>query len=123
MAPAAENVDIEASPLKKQALDAVANRVKGNVGNHLSFLRHVDSHADVLYSPRVLRLAVARYEHLWLPLCAKKPMAARQAPLDIEFMWHCHLLNPVRCALPLFVCRKRAGCVVCAFPLLHCSFV
>ena len=82
-------------------LKVATARVRARVADHLRFLRVVDAHADVLYDPRILRLAVARYEHLWLPLCAAQPKSTLRAPLDIEFVWHCHLLNPVQCGSSL----------------------
>lgn len=74
----------------------------------MAFLRVVDAHADVLYDADVLRLAVARYTLLWLPLCAQAAERASgtylRPPLDIAFVWHCHVLNPTRCVARGAVC-------------------
>ena len=61
----------------------------------LDFL-HMVSQQPALQTPAVLKRAFLRYERLWLPLAAKhagsKPLVA---PLDIEWVWHCHLLAPL----------------------------
>ncbi|XP_002165926.3 uncharacterized protein LOC100207090 [Hydra vulgaris] len=57
------------------------------------FLRLVDKH-PVLYCENVLRNAVYRYENYWLPLVVKYSELL-PAPLDIEWVWHCHILNPI----------------------------
>ncbi|KAK7484147.1 hypothetical protein BaRGS_00024636 [Batillaria attramentaria] len=62
--------------------------------DHVSFLQEVSTH-HALQNVAVLRQALYRYEHLWLPLAAKWPHEALAAPLDIEWVWHCHLLSPV----------------------------
>lgn len=36
-----------------------------------------------------------RYETLWLPLAAEHRGLTLTAPLDIAWVWHCHLLSPV----------------------------
>ena len=36
-----------------------------------------------------------RYETLWLPLAAEHKALSLTAPLDIAWVWHCHLLAPV----------------------------
>jgi hypothetical protein len=89
---------------------------------HLFFTRLVDAHAHVLYAPEVLKLAVARYQILWLPLCrfhlegptAGEPLT--DPPLDIAFVWHCHVLCPLQCApVSLF------ECLVAACALVRCT--
>lgn len=66
------------------------------VQRELAFLRQVHCHADILYDPDVIKLACSRYEYIWLPLLRSKAKAV--PPVDIAFVWHCHLLSPVRCA-------------------------
>ncbi|KAH3820042.1 uncharacterized protein LOC127881625 [Dreissena polymorpha] len=61
--------------------------------NHLLFLRAVDN-ATALRSDANLQRALYRYEHFWLPLAVEHPDETLSAPLDIEWMWHCHLLSP-----------------------------
>jgi hypothetical protein len=82
--------------------DAISARLSAEVPTMLQFLNQVDAYGEVLYNPEVLKLAVARYEHLWLPLAAQSETAL-VAPLDIAFVWHCHMLSPLRCAAILHV--------------------
>lgn len=56
------------------------------------FLRLVNKH-PALYSTTVLKNAMHRYETYWLPLIAEHDDFL-PAPLDIEWIWHCHILNP-----------------------------
>ena len=80
------------------SIQALAGILTDGVPAELAFLRVVDAHADVLYYEDVLKLAVARYALLWLPLCTKAPGRYLRPPIDIAFVWHCHVLNPTRCA-------------------------
>ncbi|XP_048131223.1 glycine-rich domain-containing protein 2-like isoform X2 [Rhodamnia argentea] len=66
----------------------------------LQFLAAVDRNRH-LYSGPVLDRAICRYKHCWLPLLAKhmdSPISEGPlvVPLDCEWIWHCHRLNPVR---------------------------
>jgi hypothetical protein len=64
----------------------------------LDFLSEVDALGDTLYHPTVIRLAVARYELLWLPLFKDTTYNDYlNPPIDIAFAWHTHCLSPVRC--------------------------
>ena len=76
--------------------------------NQLSFLKHV-SDEPALLNTGILKQALDRYEHLWLPLAAKHPSEALAAPLDIEWIWHCHLLAPVAYQQD---CNKLVGRIV-----------
>ncbi|GAB4839462.1 hypothetical protein Ancab_028984 [Ancistrocladus abbreviatus] len=66
----------------------------------LQFLAAVDKHGQ-LYKGSVLHRAIQRYKYCWLPLLAKYaeftisegPLVV---PLDCEWIWHCHRLNPVQ---------------------------
>lgn len=60
----------------------------------ISFLQHVDRNRK-LYEDAVLHQAFRRYEELWLPLAAQQRDKTLAAPLDIEWIWHCHMLSPV----------------------------
>ena len=57
------------------------------------FLRLVDKH-PALYCTPVLQNALYRYETYWLPLSRDHPTDYLPAPLDVEWIWHCHILNP-----------------------------
>ena len=61
---------------------------------HVEFLADVDKH-PCLYTGKYVQNAICRYETLWLPLAAKHVDERLAAPLDIEWIWHCHLLAPV----------------------------
>lgn len=62
--------------------------------HHLEFLKLVDNVPE-LKNPAVLRQALFRYEKYWLPLAVEHIEECLVAPLDIEWVWHCHMLNPV----------------------------
>ena len=60
----------------------------------LKFLKAVENVPELKRSD-ILERAVYRYERFWLPLAADHPDACLVAPLDIEWVWHCHMLSPV----------------------------
>ncbi|KFK34860.1 hypothetical protein AALP_AA5G202400 [Arabis alpina] len=67
---------------------------------HLQFLETVDRNRE-LYDGPVLDRAIYRYNACWLPLLAKYSESSVSEgplvpPLDCEWIWHCHRLNPVR---------------------------
>ncbi|CAE7523504.1 GRDP2, partial [Symbiodinium microadriaticum] len=63
--------------------------------NMIDFLQEVDKYPCLYANQQVLRQAVQRYEDIWLPLLAKKdPQARLVPPLDVEWVWHCHMLCP-----------------------------
>lgn len=61
--------------------------------HHVQFLQYVDSNKQ-LYDEQFIKHAIFRYETLWLPFAAKHDEEILAAPLDIEWVWHCHLLCP-----------------------------
>ncbi|KAG2291168.1 hypothetical protein Bca4012_007119 [Brassica carinata] len=67
----------------------------------LQFLAAVDRNR-YLYDGPALERAIYRYNACWLPLLAKytEPSSICEGPLvpplDCEWVWHCHRLNPVR---------------------------
>eukprot|EP00257_Ricinus_communis_P001851 XP_002512465.2 uncharacterized protein LOC8287121 [Ricinus communis] len=75
------------------SLDLVS-AAKRNIG----FLRAVSDSQGLHEKPAVLE-AIRRYEELWMPLIcdlmegSTPPMVL--PPLDIEWVWFCHTLNPV----------------------------
>ena len=61
----------------------------------VDFLQAVDKKTELLEeSSQAVQFAIQRYEKLWLPLAAKYCDRFLAAPVDIEWIWHCHLLNP-----------------------------
>ncbi|KAF3787175.1 Glycine-rich domain-containing protein 2 [Nymphaea thermarum] len=66
----------------------------------LLFLEAVDRNR-CLYDGPVLDRAIHRYKNYWLPLLDKHNQSKLTSgplvvPLDCEWVWHCHRLNPVR---------------------------
>ncbi|XP_027360144.1 glycine-rich domain-containing protein 1 isoform X4 [Abrus precatorius] len=66
----------------------------------LQFLAAVDRNRQ-LYDGLALERAIYRYNACWLPLLAKHSESQifegpLVVPLDCEWVWHCHRLNPVR---------------------------
>ncbi|ELT88483.1 hypothetical protein CAPTEDRAFT_202493 [Capitella teleta] len=59
----------------------------------LNFLCQVNRHPE-LYSGPVALNAIRRYETVWLPLAAQCHGNRLIAPLDIHWVWHCHMLAP-----------------------------
>ena len=61
--------------------------------HQIDFLEAVDRIQE-LKKPHILARSVYRYEKYWLPLAAASPNECLSAPLDIEWVWHCHMLSP-----------------------------
>ncbi|KAK3585931.1 hypothetical protein CHS0354_038471 [Potamilus streckersoni] len=61
---------------------------------HLDFLKQVDGN-PLLNNVNVLNRAIYRYENYWLPLAAEHRNKFLTAPLDIHWVWHCHMLCPM----------------------------
>lgn len=60
----------------------------------VEFLAEVNQHPS-LYEIDNMKNSIRRYEKLWLPLAAEHAQERLAAPLDIEWVWHCHLLCPL----------------------------
>uniref|UniRef100_A0A803MNM7 Glycine-rich protein n=1 Tax=Chenopodium quinoa TaxID=63459 RepID=A0A803MNM7_CHEQI len=76
----------------------------------LEFLAVVDRNRYLYESP-ALEWAIYRYNAFWLPLLAKHSENAVSedllvVPIDCEWIWHCHRLNPVRYKSD---CEERFG--------------
>ncbi|XP_060563349.1 uncharacterized protein LOC132722802 [Ruditapes philippinarum] len=59
----------------------------------IEFLKTVNDIPE-LNKSSTLKRAVYRYEKYWLPLAAEYPNEFLAPPLDVEWAWHCHMLNP-----------------------------
>ncbi|XP_059177584.1 uncharacterized protein LOC131956954 [Physella acuta] len=59
----------------------------------LEFLSEISAKPE-LYEGPLVECAIQRYERYWLPLVAKHPGRLLPAPLDIEWIWQCHMLSP-----------------------------
>ena len=57
------------------------------------FLRTVGAH-QALYMDPVIRNVIYRYEQYWLPLVTEHREKLLPVSWDIEWVWHCHILNP-----------------------------
>ncbi len=62
----------------------------------LTFLRDVDDQSNVIHQRHVVLNAIRRYENMWLVLAAKHDNKDLQPPLDVHWVWHCHMLSPRR---------------------------
>ena len=60
----------------------------------LSFLNNVNRESG-LYEEWLFKKAIRRYEAFWLPMAAEHKKECLAAPLDIEWVWHCHMLAPL----------------------------
>lgn len=62
--------------------------------NHLAFLEEMNKNQKSINGSSLQR-AVERYNHYWLPLASKHTNEVLAVPLDIEWVWHCHMLAPL----------------------------
>lgn len=74
----------------------------------LHFLYVVNKHPG-LYEEWLFKKAIRRYEAFWLPLAAEHKKESLAAPLDIEWVWHCHMLAPLAYEAD---CKNIVGLVV-----------
>uniref|UniRef100_A0A914CSV5 Uncharacterized protein n=1 Tax=Acrobeloides nanus TaxID=290746 RepID=A0A914CSV5_9BILA len=63
--------------------------------NEAYFLSYVNESERFLFEENVLENAIRRYETCWLPMQAKNPNLELIPPLDVHFIWHCHMLRPL----------------------------
>ncbi len=64
--------------------------------NEVEFLHEVDNQLE-LKAEHSIRRAIWRYEKFWLPLVVGHQTSSSQVlvpPLDVHWVWHCHLLCP-----------------------------
>ncbi|GFO40483.1 glycine-rich domain-containing protein 1 [Plakobranchus ocellatus] len=61
--------------------------------NHMKFLEECDQ-LPALRDEGILRQALYRYQHFFLPLAASHKTKILEAPLDVAWVWHCHMLCP-----------------------------
>lgn len=63
----------------------------------ISTLNAVDNLPQLYLNRHVLERAIYRYEHIWIPLLTRVPRGDRVKlvpPLDVEWVWMCHMLAP-----------------------------
>ncbi|CAL5188619.1 unnamed protein product [Lathyrus oleraceus] len=85
----------------------------------LEFLADVDINHH-LYDGPVLDRTIYRYHDCWLPVLAKYSESRISegplvVPLDCEWIWHCHRLNPVKYKLD---CEELYGYVRDSFDVV-----
>ncbi len=61
--------------------------------HQLDFLQEVDRH-PCLYEGPLVKNAIRRYETCWLQLLSNNRTANIAPPLDVHWVWHCHMLAP-----------------------------
>ncbi|KAK3595614.1 hypothetical protein CHS0354_009578, partial [Potamilus streckersoni] len=82
--------------------------VDGSI-KQLQFLHSINQQESLQVNGPVLKRAIYRYEQLWLPMAAEHKKETLAAPLDVEWVWHCHLLSPVPYELD---CNDLVGMLV-----------
>ena len=90
-----------ASPQVSQKINKknFKNKIKFHVDlveaslKQLNFLSSVNKQTS-LQEEWLFKQAIRRYEAFWLPLAAEHKKEHLAAPLDIEWVWHCHMLAP-----------------------------
>ena len=60
----------------------------------LDFLNEVDQFPCLYANEAILQDALRRYETIWLPAIARSGKLEVAPPLDVEWIWHCHMLSP-----------------------------
>ena len=60
--------------------------------NEIHFLKEIND-SPLPSNDELLDRAVYRYEKIWLPFCAHYETNLLSPPLDIEWIWHCHMLS------------------------------
>ena len=93
---------------KASHLQISVNDIIEQLQYHIQFLQEVDDKPE-LKTKEYWKLAAFRYEKYWLPLVSKYSKPNLVAPLDVEWMWHCHLLAPVNYIQD---CTKLVGKVI-----------
>ena len=65
---------------------------------HMAFIMDADAVSGVLHRPHVIRNAMRRYEKIWLPLVKESRFEDLEAPFDVHWVWHVHMLCPLKYA-------------------------
>lgn len=82
--------EVSLETFKKSKIDLVLSSI-----HMINFLTEVDHYPCLYTNEAVLVEAVRRYETIWLPLVARSGVIEVVPPLDVEWIWHCHMLSPV----------------------------
>ena len=87
------------------------------IPKQVDFLHLINRHPK-LFHGAVLREAVRRYEQCWLPLIKYNVDELVTPPLDVHWVWHCHMLSPLMYSKD---CMKIIGKVIDHTVGLHCD--
>jgi len=93
------SVEYAIQPSKQRAdyiLEKVSLDLTLAAENELDFLMLVDAQRAHLQDPALVSAAVERYEACWLPMQAAEPDVTVVPPMDVWWVWHCHMLNPTQ---------------------------
>jgi len=76
-----------------------ADRLIEQSRNLIEFLEDVDA-IKVLYSGEIINKAIYRYKEYWLPMLAHhfNDCKSIYPPIDVAWVWHCHMLCPTKYA-------------------------
>ncbi|XP_063937933.1 glycine-rich domain-containing protein 1-like isoform X3 [Daucus carota subsp. sativus] len=93
-------VGVEEIEWSKAQQIVISEDLVATAKQQLQFLAAVDRNRW-LYKGPALQRSIYRYNACWLPLLAKNAESQISkgplvVPLDCEWVWHCHRLNPVR---------------------------
>lgn len=79
----------------KENLNERTKRLVQQSLNLIEFLEDVHA-VQVLYSGDIANKAIYRYEKYWLPFLAQNMIKWQEIypPLDVAWIWHCHMLCP-----------------------------
>ena len=62
--------------------------------HYVAFLKRYRNLSPPVTDPVLLKNAVLRYEHCWLPLVAERRSNECLPPWDVYYVWHLHMLIP-----------------------------
>jgi hypothetical protein len=77
---------------KWQSIKVSVDLLKAS-GESLEFLQEVAKHPE-LHEETQISNSLRRYEQLWLPLLRNNNGEDLLPPLDVHWVWHCHMLAP-----------------------------
>jgi hypothetical protein len=72
----------------------ISENLKQAAIDHIAYLKEYYDHPEYLQK-QAREYAVYRYETYWLPFLSENGDLDIVPPLDIHFVWHCHMLAPI----------------------------
>ena len=79
------------------------------VASYIDFLSSYVSDSELWSNENCLRRALRRYEQNWLPLAAELKASEIEAPRDVKWVWHLHMLHPRHY---VDYCREKYGKII-----------